>query len=48
MFHSLDEEIESTEGGRPKASERWLRFAGIALLSMAIFGGLYLAIVALG
>ena len=47
MFPSLDEQIESTEGGRPKAIERLLRFAGVTVLSVVIFGGLYLVIVAL-
>ncbi|MGC2197069.1 MAG: hypothetical protein WA628_20500 [Terriglobales bacterium] len=47
MFHSLDEQIESTEGGRPKAMEQLVRFAGIAVLSVVVFGGLCLLIIAL-
>jgi hypothetical protein len=47
MFESLDEEIESTEGGRPKVSDRLLRYAGVAVLSLIVFGGLCLVIVAL-
>ena len=47
MFHSLQEQIESTEGGRPKACEQLLRYAGIAVISVAVFVGLSLLIVAL-
>ncbi len=47
MFGSLDEQIERTEGGRPGASERLFRFAGVTILSAVLFGGLYLLIVAL-
>jgi len=47
MFGSLDEQIERTEGGRPAAGARLVRFVGIAILSVVVFGGLYLVIVAL-
>jgi len=47
MFQSLDEEIEQAEGGRPKTSEQLVRLVGVAILSVVVFGGLYLAIVAL-
>jgi len=47
MFHSLEEEIESTEGGHPKAIERVVRFVGIAVLSVVVFGGLYRLITSL-
>jgi hypothetical protein len=44
MFQSLEEEIESSEGGHPKAIARLVRFVGIAVLSGIGFGGLYLVI----
>jgi len=47
MFQTLDEQIERTEGGRPTTSERLVRFAGIAIVSVVLFGGLFLVIVAL-
>jgi len=47
MFGSLDEQIESSEGERPRVSERLVRFVVIAVVSALVFGGLYLAIVAL-
>ena len=47
MFPSMDDQIESTEGGRPTAIERLIRFAGITVLSVVVFGGLYLVVVAL-
>jgi hypothetical protein len=34
MFHSLDEQIERSEGGCPKASEQLIRFVGTAILSL--------------
>ena len=46
MFHSLDEDIESTVG-RPKRSENLARLAGIVVLSAVIFGGLCALILAL-
>ena len=46
MFHSLDEQIESTVG-RPKKAEHLARFAGIVVLSVVVFGGLFALIVAL-
>ncbi len=47
MFDSLEEEIKTAEGGRPTAMQLALRFVSIALLSVVVLGGLYLAIVAL-
>lgn len=47
MFGSLEEQIEKTEGGHLGASERLVRFVGVAILSAVLFGGLYLIIVAL-
>ena len=47
MFHSLDEQIESTVGGRSKGMEHLARLAGVVVLSVVVFGGLCLLIVAL-
>lgn len=47
MFHSLDEQIESTVGNRPKLSEQLARAAGILALAVVLFGGLCLLIVTL-
>lgn len=47
MFDNLDEQIEHTQGAAATQIDRLIRFAGIALLSMFLFGGLYLGIVVL-
>jgi len=47
MFDSLEHEIENTEGGRPKTSEKLVRFAGIAVIATLVFGGLCLLIISL-
>ena len=47
MFHSLDEQIESTVGDRPKMMEQLARVAGVVALSVVLFGGLCLLIAAL-
>jgi hypothetical protein len=45
MFQTIDEEVERTEGGRPTMSARIARFAGIAVVLVVLFAGLYFAIV---
>jgi hypothetical protein len=45
MFQTVDEQIESTEGGRPTISARLVRFASIAVVLVLFFAGLYFAIV---
>lgn len=45
MFQTIDEQIESTEGGRPTMSSRLARFTGIAVVLLVFFAGLYFAIV---
>lgn len=45
MFQTLDEQIETTESGRPTVSARLVRFAGIAAILVVLFAGLYYAIV---
>jgi hypothetical protein len=47
MFDSLEHEIENTEGGRPKTSEKLMRFAGIAVIAVLVFGGLCALIISL-
>lgn len=47
MFNDLDEQIENTQGDIPTKIERLIRFAGVALLSALLFGGLYLGVVLL-
>lgn len=47
MFDSLEEEIKAAEGGGPTAKQLALRFVSVALVSVVVLGGLYLAIVAL-
>lgn len=47
MFGSLQEQIESTEGGRPKPMDTLVRFAGVAVLAVLVFGGLCALILAL-
>jgi hypothetical protein len=45
MFQTLDEQIETTEGGRPSVRGRLVRFAGIGAILIVLFAGLYYAIV---
>jgi len=47
MFGSLDEQIETTEGRHLAVRERLVRLAGVAILSVLMFGGLYLVLVTL-
>jgi len=47
MFDSLDEQIITTEGTPPTTSQRLFRFLWIAVVTLLVFGGLYLGIVSL-
>ena len=48
MFDNLEDQIEIAEGGqRPETTEKVMRFAGIAILSAIVFGGLCAIILAL-
>jgi len=47
MFDSLEHEIENTQGGRPKTSERLMRFAGIAVIAAVVFGSLCALVISL-
>lgn len=44
MFESLNEEIRRREGGSETAVMRWLRYAGVFVVSMVAFGALYAGI----
>ena len=46
MFDDLEHEIENTEG-RPKTSEKVMRFAGIVVVATLVFGGLVALIISL-
>jgi hypothetical protein len=47
MFSSLEEQIENTEGKRPRTLDSVVRYAGIVILSVIVFGGLCAVIIAL-
>ena len=44
MFDSLDERIKSDEHRMATNSERMVRWALVVLVSIVVFGGLYLAV----
>ena len=44
MFNSLDEQIKRDDAAATTKRERWLKYAGVLLLSVLLFGGLYAAI----
>lgn len=44
MFDSLDEQMRSDENKAISNSERMIRWLLVALVSVTIFGGLYLAV----
>jgi hypothetical protein len=44
MFDSLEEQIKKDEKGQSSAKERILLYATISVVSIAIFGGLILAV----
>ncbi len=43
MFETLDEDVERLEGPASKR-ERWIKFLMMVLLTLVVFGGLYLAL----
>jgi hypothetical protein len=45
MFQTLDEQIETTEGGHPTTRARLVRFASVAVILVVLFAALYVAIV---
>jgi hypothetical protein len=44
MFDNLDEQIESTQGGRPPQAERLVRWLIAAVLSLLLVGGVFLGV----
>ena len=44
MFNSLDEEIKRDDQATTTPRERWLFYAAVALVSIFLFGGLYMGI----
>jgi hypothetical protein len=44
MFNNLDEQIETTQGSGPTQTERLVRFFIVAVLSVIVFGGLFLGV----
>jgi hypothetical protein len=44
MFESLNEEIKRREAGSESAAMRWLRYAGVFVVSLFAFGALYAGI----
>lgn len=45
MFQTLDEQVDTTEGGPRTASARLARFAVVTVILAVLFAALYLAIV---
>jgi hypothetical protein len=48
MFDSLDEQIRSDEHKMVSSRERMMRWLLIVVVSIAVFGGLYLAVRTVG
>lgn len=44
MFTSLDEQIKHDDDAVSTPQERWMRYAGVFLISVLLFGGLYAVI----
>jgi hypothetical protein len=44
MFNTLDEQIESPKGRSPTQVERLVRYLVVAVLSVLLFGGLFLGV----
>ncbi len=41
MFDSLDDQMKLDEQKESSKTERWLRWAAVAIASVVLFGGLY-------
>jgi hypothetical protein len=41
MFDSLDDQMKRDELKESSSTERWLRWAVVAVVSVLLFGGLY-------
>lgn len=44
MFDTLDRQIESTQGMPPTQVERLIRYLVVFILSVILFGGLFLGV----
>jgi hypothetical protein len=44
MFNNLDEQIENTQGQSPTQIERLVRYVVVTLLSVLLFGGLFMGV----
>jgi hypothetical protein len=44
MFDSLVDRIKQDEGPHANKGERWVRFAVVVLVSVLLFGGLYMVV----
>ncbi len=44
MFETLEEQIEQTEDSRPSTTQRVLRYIALLLLTVVIFGLLFMAV----
>lgn len=44
MFESLDEQMKHDEDEVTTPKERWMRHALVALVSVLLFGGLYMGV----
>ena len=44
MFNNLDEQIEITQGSGPTQIERLVRYLVVAVLSVLLFGGLFMGV----
>lgn len=44
MFDNLDQQIENTQGTRPSQTERLVRYVIVVVLSVILFGGLFLGV----
>jgi hypothetical protein len=44
MFNTLDEQIENTEDRAPSQTEQLIRYLAVAVLSVVVFGGIFLGV----
>lgn len=44
MFDSLDDQMKRDDAREVSSTERWLRYAAVAVVSILVFGGLYLGV----
>ena len=44
MFGNLDEQIDATVGAAPKPGQKIMRYLIVAVVSMIVFGGVFMGI----